>query len=58
MRGALPPKKDEMDFETVMSMGEYAFHVWGSYGLAAIIYIGMMAWSLAKLDRLKKLDKK
>lgn len=43
-----------MDAETVLSMGKYGMHVWASYGIALLVYGGLLVTAVRKLYRLKK----
>lgn len=43
-----------MDAETVLSMGKYALHVWGAYGLSALVYGGLLVSVVCRLHRLSK----
>lgn len=42
-----------MDFDSYITMGGYALHVWGSYGLALLVYGGMMIHAVIRYDRMK-----
>jgi heme exporter protein D len=43
-----------MNWQNFFAMGGYARFVWPAYAVAALVLLGLLAWSLASYRRVKR----
>ena len=44
------------DFQSFVAMGGYAGYVWPAYGLTALMFVGMLVWTLRSLKARRRLE--